>query len=72
MDFNQPRNMAIFLTRNLGRDGLREISGRFRMEKYSSIISIIERMKKWMMKDQGLTMCMDRVAERINKSQEQT
>jgi len=71
-DFNEPRNVAIFLTRKLRRDGLREIGGWFRMEKYSSISSIIERMKKRMMKDRGLSRRMDRIAETILKSQEQT
>jgi len=63
-DFNEPRNVAISLIRKLRRDDLRGIGGRFRMEKYNSISSIIERMKKRMMKDRGLSRRMDRLAER--------
>ena len=71
-DFNEPRNVAIFLTRKLRRDGLKKIGRQFRMEKYSSISSILERMKKRMLKDRNLKRRMDRVAESICKSQGQT
>ena len=71
-DFNEPRNVAIFLTRKLRCDGLREIGGSFHMEKYSSVSSIMEQMKERMMKDWGLSSRVDRVTERIYKSQEQT
>lgn len=64
--------MAIFLTRKLKRENLREIADRFRMEKYSSISSIIERMKRRKIKDRGLSTRMDSLEERIIKSQEQT
>ena len=52
--FNEPRNVAIFLNRKLRRDSLKEIGRRFQMEKYSSISSIIERMKKQMLTDSTL------------------
>ncbi len=42
------------------------------MEKYSSISSIIERMKKQMLEDRNLKKRVDRVAEGASKSQEQT
>ncbi|MFX0197379.1 MAG: helix-turn-helix domain-containing protein [Candidatus Hodarchaeota archaeon] len=48
--YNEPRNVAIFLTRQLRHDSLKE-SRQFRIEKYSSISSIIERMKKQMLKE---------------------
>ena len=42
------------------------------MEKYSSISSIIERMKKQMLTDRNLKRRVDRVANGASKSQEQT
>ncbi len=69
--FNEPRNVAVFLTRKLRCDGLQEIGRQLRMEKYSSISSSIERMKKKMLKDRNLKRRMDRVTEGIGKSQEQ-
>lgn len=70
--FNEPRNVAIFLNRKLRRDSLKEIGRRFQMEKYSSISSIIERIKKQMQTDSTLKRRVDRVADRVSKSQEQT
>ena len=70
--FNEPRNVAIFLTRKLRRDSLKEIGHQFHMEKYSSISSIIERMKKQMLANRNLKKRVDRVADGASKSQEQT
>ena len=70
--FNEPRNVAIFLTRKPRRDSLKEIGHQFHMEKYSSISSIIERMKKQMVADRNLKKRVDRVADGVSKSQEQT
>ena len=70
--FNEPRNVAIYLTRKLRRDSLKEIADQFKMKKYSSISSIIERMKKQMLKDRNLKKRVERVADRVSKSQEQT
>ncbi|MBW2544564.1 MAG: transposase [Deltaproteobacteria bacterium] len=70
--FNEPRNVAIFLNRKLRHDSLKEIALQFHMEKYSSISSIIERMKKQMLTDSTLKGRVDRVAKGVSKSQEQT
>ncbi len=71
-EFNEPRNMAIFLTRQLRRDSLQEIGCEFRMENYSSISSIIERMKQRMVRNRHLKNRMGKVADRVNKRQAQT
>jgi hypothetical protein len=42
------------------------------MQKYSSISSVIERPKKQMLTDRNLKKRIERVADRVNKSQEQT
>ncbi len=70
--FNEPRNVAIFLTRKLRRDSLKEIGRQFQMAKYSSTSSIIERMKRQILADRNLRKRVDRVADRVGKSQEQT
>ena len=66
--FNEPRNVAIFLIRKLRRDRLSEIGRQFQMEKYSSISSIIERMKKQMLADRNLKKRVDRVADEMGSS----
>ena len=70
--FNEPRNVAVFLTRKLRRDSLKDIGRQFHMEKYSSVSSIIERMKRQMQVDGNLKKRVDRVADWASKSQEQT
>lgn len=70
--FNEPRNVAIFLTRKLRQDSLKEIGHQFHMEKYSSVSSIIERMKNQMLVDRNLKKRVDRVADGASKSQKQT
>ena len=66
--FNEPGNVAIFLTRELRRDSLNEIGSQFQMKRYSSISSVIERMKKQMLTDRNLKKRVDRVAGRLSKS----
>ncbi|MDY6951757.1 MAG: helix-turn-helix domain-containing protein [Thermodesulfobacteriota bacterium] len=69
---NEPRNVAILLTRKLRCDSLKEIGQQFHMEKYSSVSSVIERMKKRMLVDRNLKKRVERVADEASKSQEQT
>ena len=42
---NEPRNMAIYLMRHLRGDSLEDIGREFKVTKYSSISSVVERMK---------------------------
>jgi len=51
---NEPRNVAIYLTRVLRKDGLLEISSRFGMQGYSSASSAIDRVSKRVATDQRL------------------
>jgi len=53
-------------------DSLNEIGREFKMQKYSSISSVIERLKKQMLTDRNLKKRIERVADRVNKSQGQT
>ena len=66
-----PRNAAIYLTRRLRHDSLQEISSQFKMNKYSSVSSIVERMKVRIEADKKIKK---RIVDLCNiiKSQEQT
>jgi len=70
--FNEPRNVAIYLMRRLRGDSLIEISKIFEMKKYSSVSSIIERLKAQMAKDRSLRKRVLKLESQITKSQEQT
>jgi len=71
-NFNEPRCVAIYLMRKLRRDRLKEIGKVFEMEKYSSVSSIIERLKTRMQNDLKLKMRVNKVEEQLTKSQGQT
>ncbi len=66
-EFNEPRSQAIFLFRKLRRDSPREISAPFRMEKYSSVSSIIQRLKQKIQKDRKLEIRINVLTGRLNK-----
>jgi len=70
--FNEPRNVAIYLMRRLRRDRLKEIREQFQMEKYSSVSSVIERMKQKLNGDKKLQNRVEEITALVFKSQEQT
>jgi putative transposase len=70
--FNEPRNVAIYLTRRLRGDSLKQIGEHFQMKKYSSVSSVIERMKTAMAEDRRLRNRVEKLISVLNKSQEQT
>ena len=70
--FNEPRCVAIFLMRKLRRDSLKDIGRTFQMDKYSSVSSVIERLKLRMQKDPGLINRISRMEIQLIKGQEQT
>ncbi len=69
--FNEPRNVAIYLMRQLRRDRLKQICEQFQMEKYSSVSSVIERMKKELKGDKNLKNRIKEIIDLSIKSQEQ-
>ena len=71
-EFNKPRNMAIYLARRLRRGTLIEIGTVFGIEKYSSVSSIVERMKNHIHVDEKLGKEVETLISVIIKSQEQT
>ena len=70
--FNEPRNIAVYLTRRLRNDILKEVGGQFNIKKSSSVSSIVERMKSGVKADRGLRMRIEELVEAIIKSQEPT
>ncbi|MFP4445016.1 MAG: transposase [Desulfosudaceae bacterium] len=72
---NEPRNVAIYLTRKLRRDTLTQIGSDFAINRCSSVSSIIGRLEKRVQADAGFKKRVDRVMEQIRagngqKSQE--
>jgi REP element-mobilizing transposase RayT len=70
--FNEPRNIAIYLTRRFRGDSLKQIGQHFQIEKYSSVSSIIERMNQAISKDKKLRNRIEQLVSIVSKSQEQT
>lgn len=70
--FNEPRDAAIYLVRKLRHDTLKEIGNQFGIQKYSSVSSSIERMKRQIAIDSRLAKRIERLTKRILKSQKQT
>ncbi len=64
-------DVAIFQFRKLRRDSLREIAAPFHMEKYSSVSSIIQRLKQKMQKDRELKSRINVLTGRMDKGQGQ-
>jgi chromosomal replication initiation ATPase DnaA len=69
---NEMRNMAIYLTRNLRRCNLTEIGKEFKVGSYSTISTIIDRMKDRMANDKKVNRLMDQLKENLNMSQLRT
>ena len=70
--FNEPRNVAIYLSRRLRGDSLREIGDRFGINKYNSVSSVIERVRGLLARDRGFRDKVENLYRRLSKSQEQT
>jgi len=70
--FNEPRNVAVFMIRHLRNDTLRQVGKQFGIEKYSTVSSIVERVKYEMKVDNGLKKRVQNLAEKITMSQRQT
>ena len=69
---NEPRNMAVYLMRNLRGDSLEQIGREFKMAKYSTVSSVIERTRDQISKNRKLKKQVETLKEGINMSQEKT
>jgi REP element-mobilizing transposase RayT len=70
--FNEPRNVAVYLMRKTRREGLKQIGSHFGIESYSTVSSIIERVKSQLDTDKKLQKRLIELEETIRKSQQQT
>jgi len=57
--FNEPRNVAIFLSRRVRGDRLDEIGRDFNLKRYSSVSTVIERTKAQISRDRKLKQRVD-------------
>lgn len=62
--------MAIFLTRRLRNDNLKQIGDHFEITEYSSVSSIVERMKALVKKERKVRKRLERLIS-VLMSQEQ-
>jgi len=65
---NEARNAAIYLTRRLRRDTLKEIGTQFSIESNSTVSSVMERIKKKQTKDRKFSRRLEEISESITKS----
>lgn len=66
---NEPRNVAIYLTRYLRSDSFKEIGKEFKVPNYSSVSSIIENMKANLAGNKRLKKQVDKIKKILQLSQ---
>ena len=69
---NEPRNVAIYLTRFIRGAGLTEICREYHLNKYSSASSAVERVKGHMAKDRQFRRHVEKLGVMLTKSQTET
>ena len=67
--FNEPRNVAIYLSRLLRYNGLDEIYKAFHMRRHSSASSAIGRMKNELSKSMEMKKRVEKIRLQLVKSQ---
>jgi putative transposase len=70
--FNEPRNVSIYLTRMIRSDGLMDICIDYHLKKYSSASSIVENVKKKLVKDRKFRIRVNELSKNLIKSQPET
>ena len=70
--FNEPRNVAVYLIRYLRNDTLKKVGEQFDIVKYSTVSSIVERVKHEMKTDRVFKKRIQDLVDKITKSQRQT
>ena len=69
---NEPRNVAIYLVRRYTGATLENIGREFKMNKYSSVGSVIERMRVQILEDKRLRKKIAELEKKLIMSQEKT
>lgn len=70
--FNEPRNVAIYLTRKIRSDGLMDICKDYNLKKYSSASSVVENIKKRLLKDRKFRNRVNELNRSLIKGQPET
>ena len=70
--FNEPRGVAIYLTRMIRSDGLMEICKDYNLKKYSSASTIVENIKKKILKDREFRNRVNELSKKLINSQPET
>lgn len=70
--FNEPRGVAIYLTRMIRSDGLIDICRDYNLRKYSSASSIVYTVKQKLSKDQKFRNRVKELSKKLIKSQTET
>jgi len=70
--FNEPRGVAIYLTRMIRSDGLIDICKDYNLKKYSSASSIVENVRKKLLKDRKFRIRVYELSQKLIKSQPET
>ena len=70
--FNEPRSVAIYLTRQLRGENLSEICGEYGLKTHSSASSAVERVKGQIIKDRQFRKRVDELAQMLVKRQTET
>ena len=68
---NEPRNVAIYLVRRLRNDTLNHVGDEFRISKYSTVSSIVEKVKRDMGLDKSFKKRLGLLIDKIAKGQRQ-
>lgn len=66
---NEPRNMAIFVTRRLRGDSLDSIARAFNMRKYSSVSSVVNRTQALLSRDRRVREFFEKIHFVLSKGQ---
>ncbi|MBW2195465.1 MAG: transposase [Deltaproteobacteria bacterium] len=67
--FNEPRNVAIYLSRLLRGDRLNELGRDFDLKRYSSVSTVLQRTKAEILKDRELRQRVEKLKAILIKSQ---
>lgn len=66
---NEPRNVALYLVRRLRNDTLNQVGDEFRIAKYSTVSSVVEKVKSDMGLDKKIKKRIMSLIEKITKGQ---
>ena len=67
--FNEPRNVAIYLTRRLRGDTLKGVGEIFGINKNSTVSSIIDRARRGMRRDKGMRLRLEKLIKTLRNGQ---